>query len=149
MAKRINTLQKFFIDNNANLTSSDLAKATGLTTKQVENYKKRQDGLNRSGKQKSEPDTGVTTSPERADELTKQSQKAALGQADKLLPVQGRPAPAMRIDALIARHGNTTSLTGPASELADLFDGIGPDNKGAVLPKFDPFSDTSKVHKIK
>jgi hypothetical protein len=144
---KINTLQKFFIDNNKNMTNLDLARATGLTTRQVSAYRRKQEGLNRSGKPKDEADNGVTSSPERAEKLIEKSQEAAKQQ--KLEPVPDRPVPSMRIDALLAKRAGVVALTGPASELADLFDGIGPDSKGAAIPRYDPFGDESRVHKIK
>lgn len=145
-----NTLQKFFIDNNLQMTDQDLARATGLSIKQIHARRRKQEGLNRSGKAKSDDkDDGVASSTERVAQLEHQSQLAAKEQEGKLLPVENRPAPSMRIDALIARQSGTTALTGPASQLADLFDGIGPDSKGPVVPKYDPFADNNRVHKIK
>lgn len=146
-SKKLGPVEKFYIDNHPNTSSIDLAKMLGSTISNIEKY--RNPGLNREGKPKDTPEKGDVKSSERTSELIEQSQKAAQqAPPNSLPPVQGRPAPAMRIDALIARHGGTTSLTGPASELADDFDGISPGTT-AVVPKFDPFSDKTKVHKIK
>jgi hypothetical protein len=152
MRNKLGPVEKFYIDNHPNTSSIDLAKMIGSTVKNIDAYRK--PGLNREGNPKGEPEKGITSSPERANELIQQSQKAAEQQPAGSLPsIQGRPVPSMRIDALIARHGGTTSLTGPAAELADMFDGISPDDKGQLkgpaIAKYDPFNDPTKVHKIK
>jgi hypothetical protein len=154
MAKKLNILQTYFIDNNLGLTDAELVKNTGASLRQVKARRATVQGKNREGGLKGEPEKRVINQPmpERQAELENQAQKAAATEANqsntKLDAIAGRPAPAMRIDALIARKGGTTSLTGPAAELADMFDGIAPGSK-PVVQQFDPFADESKVHRIK
>jgi hypothetical protein len=154
MAKKLNILQTYFIDNNLGLTDAELVKNTGASLRQVKARRATVQGKNREGGLKGEPEERVINQPmpERQAELENQAQKAAATEANqsntKLDAIAGRPAPAMRIDALIARKGGTTSLTGPAAELADMFDGIAPGSK-PVVQQFDPFADESKVHRIK
>lgn len=151
MPKRLNTLQMFFIDNNLGLSDTELAKTTGATLRQVKTRRTKIQGKNREGGLKGEPEKRLLNQPmlERQAELENEAQKAAESQGNtKLDDIDNRPAPAMRIDALIARKGGTTSLTGPASELADMFDGIAP-GSNPVIKRHDPFADESKVHRIK
>jgi hypothetical protein len=154
MPRQLNTLQKFFIDSNLGLSDAELAKTTGATLRQVKSRRAKIQGKNREGGLKGEPEEKVLNQPmpERQAELENQAQKAAAAAESqdntKLDAIAGRPVPSMRIDALIARKSGTTSLTGPAAELADIFDGIAPGSKPAI-EKYDPFSDESRVHRIK
>jgi hypothetical protein len=153
MGKRISTLQEFYIDNNLGMSDVELVKTTGCSLQQVQARRLKIQGRNREGNLKGTPEQPLKPiNAERQAELENQAQKAAVAAETKgsLEPItnQQRPAPAMRIDALIAKRGGTTSLTGPASELADMFDGIAPGST-PVVQKYDPFNDSTKVHRIK
>ncbi len=141
MAKRISELESFFIDNHSEMNDAELARVTGLSINQVQRRKK----LNREGNPVGTPEKRLPPNPGKPD-LVAASQAAANNTPD----VPTRPSPAMRIDSLIGREKDgTTCMTGAASELSDLFDGIGPDSKGPVVPAYNPFADESRVHKIK
>jgi hypothetical protein len=152
-AKKLGPIELFYIDHNLNLADDVLAKAVGCTPRQVKFRRSKILGKNREGGVKGEPETQVfnQAKPEREAELVNQAQKnlAAQETATPAPPVNTRPAPGMRIDALLAKKGGTVSLTQAAAEMADMFDGIAPDSKGPVLPTYDPFSDETRVHKIK
>src|SRR4051794_19044678 len=130
MSRKLNSLQLFFIDNNLSMDDNQLAKSTGATIRQVKARRSKIAGKNREGNVKGTPEHALEQDRKnREAELINESQKAAAINKvtpPKMEPVQGRPAPAMRIDALIQRksingdNSGTTSMTGPASELADL-----------------------------
>jgi hypothetical protein len=146
--KKMGTLEQFYIDNNLHLTDVELARTTGCSVRQIK-ARRNKGGLNREGNPKGEPENLMQqANPERQNKLQKEAVVAAQQQTLPAVTNQ-RPQPAMRIDALIARRNGTTSLTGPASELADMFDGIGPDNTKPMYEKHDPFADPERVHKIK
>lgn len=148
MAK-MNDMQKFIIDNHLSMNNTELSRITGLTPAQIQRRRNKIIGLNREGKPKGTPEENISPNPNREEELTKKSQDEAVIKGDKLLPVEGRPAPAMRIDALMAKKSGTVALTSAAAELSDMFDGIAPNGKGPVVAKHDPFSDPQRVHKIR
>jgi hypothetical protein len=151
--KKLGPIELFYIDNHLDLSDDSLAKAVGCTPRQVKARRGKVLGKNREGGIKGEPEKRELNQPqpEREAELINQAQKAAAAQttAAPAPPETSRPVQGLRIDALLAKKAGTVSLTQAAAELSDMFDGIAPDSKGPYMPKYDPFADNSRVHKIK
>jgi hypothetical protein len=165
MTKRINEIQKYYIDNNLGLSDAELAKTTGCTLSQIHNRRLKVQGKNREGNLKGSPEqTKFPLPPEQVNreaELVNQSQKAVAAQKTAPTGVSGPPVRGIQVNALFARpdkdhahYGGIVAMTSAASEAGDMLDGVAPkDDKGTkaepLIKPYDPFSDQTRVHRIK